>query len=142
MHGVSVHRNSIAPWLLPAVLAFEPKKKLWDVGHVAAARVDEIVRRFVELGKQNGFSPVLVFLPELEELAGYNDGKPAYYAQFLQSFARRYPSQDLILVDVYEENFDPYEFSPPGCHPSAYGHEVIATAVFNDTRALVEALRH
>jgi hypothetical protein len=109
---------------------FEPQRQLWRRDHVAERRMREIVRRFVVLSEEYDFAPVLMFLPELGELDGYNDGKPPYYQQFVQSLTHQYPGDELRLVDVYQEDFDTYKFSLPGCHPSEYGHQIIAAAVY------------
>jgi hypothetical protein len=44
-------------------------------------------------------------------------------------------------VDVYREKFDAAEFSPPGCHPTPYGNQVIAKAVYAGIGASVRKLR-
>lgn len=121
------------------VFEYERKKSLWNTDHVAARNVSEIVRRFVEFGKQEDFVPVLVILPELGELEGYADGKPPYYQEFLEVVRETYDPSELILVDVYQEEFDPHEFSRPGCHPSEYGHRIIANSVHGKIEHLIDS---
>ena len=119
---------------------YEPKKSLWNTDHIAARNMFEIVRRFVELGKQDDFVPVLVMLPELGELQGYADAKPPYYGEFLEVIQENYDPAELILVDVYQEKFDPSEFSRPGCHPSEYGHRIIANSVYGKIVHVIDSL--
>ena len=122
-----------------SLFEFEPKRTLWDAGHLATANVAEIIKRFVEFGRQEDFIPVLAFLPELGELDGYNEGEPPYYQEFMQLIRETYNPSELVVVDVYEARFDPYKFSPPNCHPSEYGHGIIANSVYEKIGHLIDA---
>ena len=92
--------------------------------------MEEIVHQFMVLAEREDFTPVIVFLPESGELAGYDDGDPPRYAKFKKKLQESYASADLIMADVYEEELEVGPFmTRAGCHPSEYGNKIIARAV-------------
>jgi len=109
---------------------FERERVLWDLDHKATGRLDEVIRRFVELSRSERFTPVLVFMPQDGELASYDSGEPSQYENYLDRLSKRYNSDELILIDILDEEFTAPDFALLGCHPSVYGNKVIADAVY------------
>ncbi len=93
----------------------------------------EILTRFLKLAQQYDFLPVLVMMPEAGELEGHLDGKPSYYGGFVSQLRQDPRYRELVVVDVYEEQFDARRFThwddQEICHPSPYGNQVIAEAI-------------
>ncbi|MBI4665236.1 MAG: hypothetical protein HY751_02370 [Nitrospinae bacterium] len=91
-----------------------------------------VVDRFVALGKENGFTPVLLFIPEIADLKRYQRNGKMSYAEFAGSLKTAYGQSGLVVVDIAEERFDPASFNitPYSGHASAYGNKIIAGAVF------------
>lgn len=109
---------------------YAPRRNFWEAVPRARDATAEILRQFVILSKREDFTPVVVFLPESGELQYYQDGKPAKYEKFKQQITKTYSPSELIVVDVYDEKFDPEQFmTMPGCHPAEYGTRIIAGAV-------------
>lgn len=97
---------------------------LWQTpdGHAA---MHLIVSEFQELLATTDSIPVVLFIPTKP-----NKGIPASYEGFKRQIMVRYP--DLIVLDVMDREFDAERFKlkPTGeCHPSEYGHSVIADTV-------------
>jgi len=111
---------------------YEKERNLWVAGHEASDKMDEIIKRFVALSKSEEFSPVVVFMPQDPELDGYEKGEPPFYATYLERLRERYSENDLLLIDILDEKLNPKEFALRGCHPSDYGHQIIATAVHRE----------
>lgn len=108
-----------------------PRRNFWQAVPRASKAAEEIVRRFVALSRQENFTPVIAFLPESGELQNYRDGDPAKYDEFKRRLIGTYPPSELIIVNVYDEEFDPDRFmTRAGCHPSEYGNRIIAGAVY------------
>ena len=111
---------------------YEKERVLWVAGHEASDKMDEIIKRFVALSKSEEFSPVVLFMPQDPELDGYEKGEPPFYATYLERLRERYNENDLLLIDILDEKLNPKEFAIRGCHPSDYGHQIIATAVHRE----------
>lgn len=114
------------------VFDYERLSDMWEPQHVAAKRTEELIRRFVELGHTEEFAPVVVFLPQDGELDGYDSGEPAEYAKVYDRISERYDKDELIMIDILDEKMNAKEFSLVGCHPSEYGHRIIAAAVYRE----------
>ena len=110
---------------------FESNRKLWQPEHLAAGRMDEIVSRFVKLSRSEEFLPVLVFMPQEGELAGYDNNEPAQYAEYFENLRKQYTEDELVMIDVLAEEINSKEFSLPGCHPSEYGNKKIAASIYS-----------
>lgn len=119
-----------------------PDRDFWGAKPETVAIMWELVRQFVALGEQEGFMPVVAFLPESGELEGYRDGEPPRYERFKKRLIRHYGPAELTTLDVYEETFRPDDFmTKPGCHASAYGNRITAQAVHRAIAPLVERLK-
>jgi hypothetical protein len=83
-----------------------------------------ILERFVVIARAHGAVPILLFLP------GADRARPQPYQDFV---ARLQASlTDVTIVDIAKEPFDPRRFgiTPEASHPSRYGNQVIAAAVY------------
>jgi len=89
------------------VFDYERLSDMWEPQHVAAKRTEELIRRFVELGHTE-------------------------YAKVYDRISERYDKDELIMIDILDEKMNAKEFSLVGCHPSEYGHRIIAAAVYRE----------
>src|SRR5208282_1477665 len=104
----------------------------------AAERMMALIERFSTLGKQYGFVPVLVFIPEGGEVLRYWQSKadPIY-----KSFASNVRAKTgMLTIDILDQpmNYEKFNILPFGAHASPYGNRVIATAIFNKIRDMPE----
>lgn len=119
-------------------------KRWWDLW--GEARPAEIMRvlidRFYALSEEYGFTPVVLFIPEIHGLKMKQEGKPPVYAKFLARLEADYAGKGLVIADVFDEDFDPAKFSqaPFSGHASPYGDRAIANAVYGRIKDLA-ALR-
>lgn len=97
-----------------------------------------IIDRFYGLSVEYGFTPVVLFIPEIHGLRMKQEGKTPGYAEFLARLEADYAGKGLVAVDVFEEDFDPAKFSkvPFAGHASPYGDRVIANAVYGKIKDL------
>lgn len=110
------------------LIDLDRESNYWMEGHEANSRMYEIARRFVELSRKDNFSPVILFIPQANELQGYATGKAPAYAEYFKRLEQLY--EDLILIDVLKEDFDPSRFALPGCHSSDYGNSIMGKTVY------------
>lgn len=101
----------------------QEREPLWHRPEGIAA-MHLIVTEFRQTVLDAGSLPVLLFIPHSAK-----EGSQPSYHEFKQAVARRYP--DLLVLDVAETTFDRKRFrlKPANCHPSEYGHSVIAKTV-------------
>ncbi len=119
-----------------------PRRNFWAANAQAAEIMQELIRQFIELGAQEGFMPVVAFLPESSELQDYSEGAPPRYGEFKQRLIESYGASELTTADIYSERFQPEKFmTRPGCHASEYGNRITAQAVHRAIAPLVETLK-
>ena len=101
----------------------QEREPLWHKPEGIAA-MHLIVAEFRQTVLDAGSLPVLLFIPHSAK-----EGSQPSYLEFKQAVAREYP--DLLVLDVSETQFDRKKFrlKPANCHPSEYGHSVIAKTV-------------
>jgi len=101
--------------------------------------VNYVLERFVGLSKSYGFRAVFVMFPNPEDLLMLRSDGQAYYRDYLESVAVRF-REDLVLVRVLDEEFDLERFHlrPFAGHPSAYGQQVIARAIYKKISAYTD----
>jgi peptidoglycan/LPS O-acetylase OafA/YrhL len=103
----------------------------------AEQRMLALLDHFVALGKQYDFEPVIVFIPEGQEVQRrmMNAGGPSY-ATVRAELSRH----GIRTIDILEQLMDYSKFNllPFGSHPSPYGNRVIATAIFNHIRDMAQ----
>lgn len=102
----------------------------------ARARMAALVDRFVALGEQYEFQPVLVFFPDMWTLRPDAPGTEPEYRAFAREMRDRHASDGLILIDVLEHDFDRSRFNitPYAGHASDYGNRVVAGIVFDSIK--------
>src|SRR5579884_2926148 len=90
-----------------------------------------VIDRFVALGAQYDFTPVLLFIPAPGELRHARRGRYAY-TPFVERLRTRPDLARLRIVDLAQASFAPERFNtlPFVGHASPYGNRVIAEAVF------------
>jgi len=136
--------NSSFPYILTTIRA--AKFFLFDVvrwqdlydDKRAISTLEYVLERFIGLSKKYGFRPFFVIFPNPEDLMRLQVGEDAYYTAFEDSIARKY-SKDMVTVPVLAEAFDVERFNirPLSGHPSAYGHKIIASAIYKKIRPFV-----
>ena len=96
---------------------------LWHAPEGMAA-MDEVISEFRDVVIKAGSKPVVLFIPNSAKSGSH----PSYLA-YKQGISARYP--DLVVLDLSEAKFDVRRFrlKPANCHPSEYGHGVIARTV-------------
>ena len=123
-------------------MIYLPNKNLWKSEDAGAADVmREIIRRFVKLGKQEDYFPVVVFIPSLGDLERYSRGEKSQYQEFRELVERSYTEADAVVIDVFEEKLDVAKFTLPGCHPSVYGNKAIANIIFKRIAPIMDKLK-
>ncbi len=103
-------------------------RSLWNEPLQGRPVMNEVIRRYTDLAEQHHFTPMIVFLPSLGDLERYKRGRESQYKDFIEQLD--FDDKNLVIVDVYEEEFDPTAFSLAGCHPSSYGNEITAEAIY------------
>jgi len=98
-----------------------------------------VLRRFVELSEHYEFLPVFVAVPMPEDLLRLRSGKEAYFSKFLKAVDGEF-GDALLVVDVLGQSFDLERFHvrPFAGHASAYGNRVIAAAIHERTRLVID----
>lgn len=106
-----------------AYVTEDVREPLWHEPEGIAA-MHLIVSEFRDSVRQAGSLPVILFIPH----SASNGSRPSYL-EFKKQVSEKYP--DLLVLDVSETEFDPQKFrlKPANCHPSEYGHSVIAKTV-------------
>lgn len=91
-----------------------------------------IVEEFRRASKKLNFVPLVLFIPEVSNLAR---GGPDY-ASFVKELRGRYASNRLIVEDISQHDFDRQKFNvvPYQGHASPYGNKIIASALFESMR--------
>lgn len=129
-------------WALNAVklgrYAFEvwttdEREPLW-LAQEGVAAMHFVVSEFRESVRNAGSLPVILFIPTKPK-----DEMLPSYRYFKQQVIEDY--EDVIVLDVADSDFDPERFKlkPSGaCHPSEYGHSVIANTVFRGLQDVFE----
>lgn len=105
-------------------LTADESDPLWFAPEGAAA-MHYVVSQFRDAVQEAGSQPVILFIPTKPK----SGGLPSY-RRFKQRIKIDYP--ELIVLDVADSDFDTAKFKlkPSGaCHPSEYGHGVIARTV-------------
>jgi hypothetical protein len=99
-----------------------------------------VLERFLRLSKEFGFRPFFVIFPNPEDLLRIQAKERAYYLDFEEYVTERYSGR-LTVVPVLDEVFDIEKFNVRrfGGHPSAYGHKVIASAIYKKVEPFVPA---
>ena len=116
-------------------LASREPEPLWLAPEGIAA-MSYVVSDFREAVRSAGSVPVVLFIPTkpVEDV-------PPSYRFFRDRIRSEYP--DLLVIDVAEADFDTKRFklTPDGaCHPSKYGHSVIADALEPSLRSIIDGL--
>jgi len=100
-------------------------------------KMEYILTRFVELGEEFHFKPIIVFIPteadSKEQLGGSTPGYRTFVKQLRARLAttKMFPAQSVI--DVWDHQFDWSKFNivPFGGHLSPAGHQFIADLVLD-----------
>lgn len=109
------------------------REPLWlDPDGIAAMRL--IISEFRDVVTDAGSLPVVLFFPQRPKA-----GVVPSYSRFKQQMAHEF--SDLLILDVADSEFDPRRFKlkPTACHPSEYGHSVIAETVRKGLSDLIAA---
>ena len=101
------------------------------------ARLDVIAEEFYALAEEQGFVPVLLFLPEPRVLRHFARHGDAGYRRYVRQLRGRVDLPGLRIIDLLDHEFELRRFNwrPFKDHPSPYGHRVIADTLY---RALLE----
>lgn len=97
----------------------------------ALDRMNALADRFVALGHEYKFVPVLVMFAEGHDIMDLvNRKQPPPYAPFLSRTRQVHRNDGLIVVDTFDAKFDPLKLNilPMQAHHSPYGNRVTATA--------------
>jgi hypothetical protein len=109
---------------------------LWNSPEGASAMY-HVVADFRESVEKAGSLPVVLFIPTKPK-----KDVPSSYRNFKAQIAQDFP--DLVVLDVADSEFDVKKFKlkPSGaCHPSEYGHGIIAKTVYDGLQdVLTEAI--
>jgi hypothetical protein len=99
------------------------REPLWHEPNGIAA-MHWVISEFRTVVKEAGSLPVVLFFPQRPQ-----PGIVPSYTHFKQQIAAEFP--DLLILDVADNEFDARRFKlkPTACHPSEYGHSIIADTV-------------
>ena len=106
---------------------------------LAVSTLSYVIRRYVGLSKHYEFTPVFVIIPMPEDLHNIQSNDKTFYSEFLEVTKREFKG-DLFVVDVLGQNFDMERFNlrPFSGHASAYGNWVIASAIYENIRPVLD----
>ena len=99
------------------------REPLWhDPVGIAAMRF--VIEDFRDSVRKAGSLPVVLFFPQRPKA-----GVAPSYSSFRREIERDFP--DLVVLDVADMDFDARRFKlkPTACHPSEYGHSIMAETV-------------
>lgn len=111
------------------------KEPLWGERDGKAAML-WILAEFRSAVTKAGSIPVVLFFPQRPK-----NGVAPSYTQFKQEAMAQFP--DLMILDVADMEFDARRFKlkPHACHPSEYGHSIIAETVRRGLSEVIAANR-
>jgi hypothetical protein len=96
----------------------------------ARRRMRAIVERFLALGAQYGFQPVLLFFPTGPELERADaQGERPSYASFVDEIRAQHPGVPVVDVNEHVSERRAFNVAPFRAHPSEGGNRFIAQAV-------------
>lgn len=129
--------------LLGAILRGDHDRdnRLWEFPE-ATGRLAFLIDEFHRHSQQFRYLPILIFLPTAGELRGRMRGAPSPFAEFVSDVRTRYAGSNLVVVDLYDREFDEIGFNLEGrgSHPSPYGNQVVAAAIYEAIQPLLEEL--
>ncbi len=106
----------------------------------ASKTVEKVIDYFHSMAKNNGFYPIVLFIPEIIDLKLYMSGEKSSYEKFVTGLENSYDTSELMVIDIFDETFDPARFniSPYAGHASAYGNKVIAQSIYRHLQDLAQ----
>jgi hypothetical protein len=106
----------------------------------ALSTMKYLLRHFVSLSKEYEFAAVFVIVPMPEDLLKLKEGGEPYYQNLLNWSALEFGG-DLKVVDVVrgrEIDLKRFHVRPFSGHASAYGNGVVAKAIHERIRDVIE----
>ena len=102
-----------------------------------------IINSFYNHSQDNGYLPVVVFIPNHTELKNRRKGWKSSYDEFVKNMNNKYNSKRIIFVDIYKKEFEERYFNIKEFegHASPYGNKIIAQAVLESVRVPLEKLK-
>jgi len=127
-------RNQPYPLPMKVIMNVNLKLRchLYKHDYYATELMNRLVEEFIHYSKEQGFKPVLLFMPQKDDLLYIKKSKDYYYRKFIDSIQEKLLTIDATEDLVKRDNLDNLysDETRYGGHYSKPGNELIAKLVF------------